>query len=282
MERISLWDIYRFAYALAFRSFDVQHIRGVVRLLLEPCTYWRNIEVPAVLTRLGVKPGEKVLDLGSPKLASLLLSSRVGAEVWATDLFAYFTEEYAHYLKKLRDAGQNPGYHIELQDGRKLQYPNEFFDKVYSISVLEHIEGDGDSAAMREIARVLKPGGLCCLTVPATRTYSEETTLRHLYYKKHATGEPVFYQRQYDEAALRNRLVNPSGMRLSSVALYGERWVPYERLYSKLPRFIKLPVSALGPLFSLLFLYEIDEGWEGEPKAALVVLEKRSASQECG
>ena len=274
---ISLWRIYYFSYLLAIRSVSGRHIKDVLRLVLEPCNYWRNVEVPAVLNHLRVERGEKVLDIGSPKLPSLFIWDRLGAEVWATDLFPYFFEEYGHYKQRLQTALSGETYHIEVQDARKLGYPDSFFDKVYAISVLEHIENDGDSVAMREIARVLKPGGLCCLTVPAARHYAEESIAEEIYYKKPVDGKPVFYQRHYDEETLRSRLVSPSGLELLSVEYFAERWVPYERLYGKLPRLIKIPVSLLGPFFSKLFLCRAEPRQLVEPKAACLVVRRASS-----
>jgi ubiquinone/menaquinone biosynthesis C-methylase UbiE len=271
---VSLAQIYRFSYVLALRSFCRPRIKDVLRLVLEPCNYWRNVEVPAVLNRLGVQRGERVLDIGSPKLPSLFAWYRLGAEVWATDLFPYFFEEYSHYRERLQPSSSSGAYHIEVQDARGLTYPDSYFDKAYSISVLEHIEDEGDTTAIREIARVLKPGGLCCLTVPLARHYSEESTSHELYYKKPVDGKPVFYQRHYDEEALQTRLIDPSKLQLCSIERYGERWIPYERLYGKLPRLIRIPVSLIGPISSKLFLYKIGRSSRTGPKTSLIVLKK--------
>ena len=46
-------------------------------------------------------------------------------------------------------------------DGRALSFPDDEFDVVYSLSSIEHFGGlSGASQAMREMARVLKPGGV--------------------------------------------------------------------------------------------------------------------------
>jgi len=274
-ELVSLWQIYRFGYSVALRSASRGRAKDALRLVLEPCNYWRNVEVPAVLNHLSVQNGEKVLDIGSPKLPSLFIWSRLGAEVWSTDLFPYFFEEYSHYHRCLEGRAKGSNFHIEAQDARKLTYPDSLFDKVYAISVLEHIEDDGDSIAMKEISRVLKPGGVCCLTVPFAGHYSEETISQEIYYKKPMGGMPVFYQRHYDQEALHARLIGPSGLQLEAVEYYGERWVPYERIYDGLPRFVKIPISFAGPLASKLFLHRMKSGSEGEPRAALLKLRSR-------
>jgi SAM-dependent methyltransferase len=49
-------------------------------------------------------------------------------------------------------------------DGRQLEFPDGTFDVSYSLSSIEHFGGfDGAAATMREMARVLKPGGVLAL-----------------------------------------------------------------------------------------------------------------------
>ncbi len=271
---VRLRDVYRFAYGLALKSFGAGHTKDALRMLIEPCNYWRNVEVPAVLNELAVRPGERVLDVGSPKLPSLYLSYRTGAEIFATDLFPYFFDEYSHYLQRLGPPPIGAGYRMEAQDARALPYPDDHFDKVYAISVVEHIDDQGDSLAMREMARVLKPGGLCSLTVPFHHTYRESTIDHALYFKQPVDGKPVFYQRHYDSDALRARLVQPSGLALVRLDYFEERWLRYEYYYSLLNRFLRVPFSLLGPVFSRLFLVRRPDPPPRRAKAALLTLRK--------
>lgn len=55
--------------------------------------------------------------------------------------------------------------HIKKGDVSKLPYDDNFFDIVSCMDVLEHIEHD--EKAVKEIFRILKPGGEMLLTVPA-------------------------------------------------------------------------------------------------------------------
>jgi 2-polyprenyl-3-methyl-5-hydroxy-6-metoxy-1,4-benzoquinol methylase len=62
----------------------------------------------------------------------------------------------------------------EWQDLTALRYPNEHFDLVTCVSVLEHISAPADQTAVRELLRVLRPGGHLIFTVdyepaPVTR-----------------------------------------------------------------------------------------------------------------
>jgi SAM-dependent methyltransferase len=53
-------------------------------------------------------------------------------------------------------------------DGSALPFKNTSFDAAIGLDVFEHIEDD--LAAMKECARILRPGGVLVLTVPAFRT----------------------------------------------------------------------------------------------------------------
>ena len=58
------------------------------------------------------------------------------------------------------------GDHLEFirMDGRALQFADNTFDVTYSLSSIEHFGGfDGAAQTMREMARVLKPGGILAL-----------------------------------------------------------------------------------------------------------------------
>jgi SAM-dependent methyltransferase len=49
-------------------------------------------------------------------------------------------------------------------DGRELAYPDHTFDVAYSLSSIEHFGGyEGAARTMREMARVIKPGGIVAL-----------------------------------------------------------------------------------------------------------------------
>jgi SAM-dependent methyltransferase len=52
-----------------------------------------------------------------------------------------------------------------LGDSGRLPFADHSFDLVCLFDVLEHLENDG--AALREVHRVLRPGGLCFASVPA-------------------------------------------------------------------------------------------------------------------
>ena len=54
---------------------------------------------------------------------------------------------------------------VRLGEAEKLPYPDQSFDLVTGLDVVEHL--DDDLAGLREMRRVLKPGGRALLFVPA-------------------------------------------------------------------------------------------------------------------
>ena len=66
--------------------------------------------------------------------------------------------------KARRNVGHLPGIMLNQADIYALPYPDNAFDAVILSEVLEHIERDVDG--LREIYRVLKPGGVVAITVP--------------------------------------------------------------------------------------------------------------------
>jgi len=198
-------------------------VRGL-RYLVVPVNYWRSLEYRLAVEESEFAGGDRVLDVGSPKLLSLWLAERLGVSVVATDIEPYFTAEY----ELLRGARHVPPdrLRVAVEDGRRLSFDDASFDKVYSLSVLEHIPDDGDTRCVREIARVLAPGGRCVLTVPFWPVSRVDWRDPDFYWSgasvDDASGK-VFFQRRYSETDLHERLIEPSGLRLAKLRFVGDR-----------------------------------------------------------
>jgi SAM-dependent methyltransferase len=270
-------DLHLFGLSVGVRTLPSDPIAGLKSLVL-PVEYIRCAETRYILQHLDARPGQRVLDIGSPKLLSLFLAARLRAEVHATDLVDYFFERYALYSRVTlgRDRGR---YHMGCEDGRNLTYPSAHFERVFSISAIEHIPGDGDSRAVQEIGRVLTPGGIACLTVPwSDHGYLEEFKHRgdpDAYWAP-GDGDTVFYQRAYDRDTLERRLVKPSGLACVDLSFWGERNVPVEHmiLNRRVPRLFRVLLCPSHLVLARLFLRPLGESEPSRKKVACLTLRK--------
>jgi cyclopropane fatty-acyl-phospholipid synthase-like methyltransferase len=238
--------------------------------------YVRFVETRYVLEHLDLHSGDCVLDIGSPKLLSLYLAARLGVNMHATDLVDYFFERYSTYADVAHCRNR---YWMEAVDGRAMPYADASFDRAFSISAIEHIPGDGDSQAIAEIGRVLKPGGVLCLTVPwCDRGYLEEfKKVSDVYWVTPPEHQDqVFYQRAYDRPSLLSRLVHSGPFTLVDLTFWGERRVPMEHWiqHPSLPKVVRWAVLPAHLPLSRMFLSPLEENEPSRKKVACLTLRR--------
>lgn len=154
----TLRALYRVGYRIASWFVDLETIeQGSINS--------RLIEYPFVLQKLIPRTPGKVLDVGcadggnflAPTLAAL------GWQVYGIDIRPF----------KLT----HPNFRHVRGDIRRTDFSDAFFDYAYAVSTLEHIglagrygisrdDAEGDVKAVREVRRVLRPGGIFLVTVP--------------------------------------------------------------------------------------------------------------------
>ncbi|HEX6150534.1 class I SAM-dependent methyltransferase [Nocardioides sp.] len=117
--------------------------------------------------RLGLRPGERVLDLGCGAGRHAFEMYRRGADVIAFDQDPDELAGVRELFAAMRDAGEVPeGAEADVKEGDALALPfaDGEFDRVVAAEILEHIPDD--LGALAELVRVTRPGGTVALTVP--------------------------------------------------------------------------------------------------------------------
>jgi SAM-dependent methyltransferase len=117
--------------------------------------------------RLGLRPGDRVLDMGCGAGRHAFEMFRRGGDVVAFDQNGDELADVLELFGAMREAGEVPaGADADIKQGDALAMPfaDGEFDRVVASEVLEHIPDD--ATAIAELVRVLRPGGTIAVTVP--------------------------------------------------------------------------------------------------------------------
>jgi SAM-dependent methyltransferase len=258
---------------VGLRTLQKEPVLGLKRLAL-PVGYWRAVEFAYVWRQLRQPTGARILDVGSPKDLAAMLARHRGYEVVATDILPAAVLLSRRYASAQGLEGQGQGrVHSEVQDARALTYADDSFDAAYSVSVLEHIPDDGDSTAIRELIRVVRPGGIVVVTVPYDRRYRETFLRGPIYERKPVGSEAIFYERHYDREALVKKLLGPGAGEVVDLSFWGEGMVRMEALLDRLGP-LRLPLSPLEAFLSTVLLRRLEPDGRGHPMAAFFTVRR--------
>jgi ubiquinone/menaquinone biosynthesis C-methylase UbiE len=218
-----------------------------------PEYYFFDRAISQYLTELPRGKGAKILDIGSPKMIGLYLACKAEVEITLTDISALNLDEYRVIWERLALKATGRAL-FQLQDARLLQIPDAQFDVVYSMSVIEHIEGaDGDSQALREMIRVLKPGGLLVVSVPFGPKYVEQKIIGVSgAVLQTEDRKSYFFQRIYDEAAFKTRILAAAGLQKVTFATVWRRHPSMHRSFARLHENIRGALGVFHPLLSAI------------------------------
>jgi SAM-dependent methyltransferase len=180
--------------------------------------YRRSIKkketLEAVLRLLPPVAGKRCLEIGCATGTSSWLLRQRGGEWTSTDFDP----------KQVDSARQLLGGDVMLIDAGPLPFPDESFDVVVGINFLEHLEDD--AGFVREMVRVLRPGGAFLLTCPDGVSNRLGYRLKKLYRFTADTGGFGHARDGYLKHEL-ERLIRDAGLRI-------ERLESYSRLFTEL------------------------------------------------
>jgi SAM-dependent methyltransferase len=230
--------------------------------------YFRCIEYSWALYFLSQRTGKTILDLGSgSSLFPYYLAFR-GDSVVCTDLnFEQLKRDYDYWSKSLGlSADICKRISLQQEDATRLTFDDEIFSMIICISVIEHIPSDGDIKATKELSRVLAPGGRLVFTFPYGSKWGEKRSFLH---------GTTFYQKYYDEKAIEERLIKPSGLFPFKKIYFCNRFFDFENIIlRKMPQKLINFIGWTAPYLSQMFLVPADSPGPST-NGAMIVLEKR-------
>lgn len=200
----------------------------------------RRAVLGALIRRLGLPEGARILELGSGTGGNFAMLARHGA-VTAVEMNAWARETSLRKGTAVRDV--RAGF---LPDG--LDLGGATFDLVCAFDVLEHV--DPDEASLRSIRDCIAPGGLAVITVPA------------FAWLWGAHDERLHHKRRYGKAELRGKILN-AGLKIEILTYYNVLLFPAAvaaRVYDRVARpsrstgdeaLPRLPNEILAFLFGL-------------------------------
>lgn len=134
-----------------------------------------------VMASLDPREGERILDLGCGVGTHAFHAAKRGAHGYGVD----FSPESIRIARELSARYQIFGkVSFSVGDARQVPFGAHFFDKVVSADFFEHITDDEKDAVLREVRRVLKPGGRFVLLTPNKQREDIGASywrLRHLF-----------------------------------------------------------------------------------------------------
>jgi SAM-dependent methyltransferase len=154
-------------------------------------------------TRRVLDKGCRVIDAGCGRGATVYGLAKAGFEAYGVD---YAERTVATIL------GHFPDLKIRVADVRNMPYPDEWFDGLWSLGVIEHFF-DGYDSLIAEAHRLLRPGGYLFLTVPSISPLKSLKIAMNHYAEFEPSNRDHFFQFAFRPAIVA-RTIEAQGFRL--------------------------------------------------------------------
>lgn len=124
------------------------------------------------LSLAGDLRGKRVLDVGCGRGEIVIQSAIRGAEAWGID-YAEAAVKIAQDALAGADAALQARMHIEQMDVKALRFDDAFFDVAFMMDVVEHLYPHELDAALAELHRTIRPGGVLVLHTSPNKTFEQ-------------------------------------------------------------------------------------------------------------
>ena len=138
-------------YAGSYR----EHVRSAIGFVSRDCDLFTEVKAAHLLAsaarRLGPTRGLAALDVGCGPGETDRFLDGVFGDLHGVDVSAAMIETARE---------RNPSVRYAVSEAGTLPYPDERFDLAFAICVLHHVEPASRPTLVREMVRVVRPGGL--------------------------------------------------------------------------------------------------------------------------
>lgn len=191
----------------------------------------------------------KIIELGAGSGGDILYLSKLGAKTTALDFSPESISIINHRAKK-----EKVKINTLCQDCQKTNIPNNYFDLVYSVGLVEHF--NNPLKTLKEQIRILKPGGYLIVEVP--QKFNLYTLVKKI---RMATGTyPFGWETEYSVSDFKNF---GRQLGLKTVSFYGRDSaftlklpLSVQNRYKKLFSYIENSLLAPYVCLNLGFIYQ--------------------------
>lgn len=220
---LDLNELHRPPFKQVLERLDALNARES-RSYLHPSKRW---EYPWALERARLALGSRVLDAGCGASVFPIYLAEHGHAVTGLDLEVPYGLDREH------------GVTVDYVQGNltELPFPDEHFDAVFCISVIEHLGLEGIPIALDELRRVTRRGGRVLLTTD----YYEDAKAQ-LWYEGPGRRFPVEWS-FFDEEQLRRFIIEAPGLQVDGEL---DLRVDWEAVRPAMRRYHGYPYTAVG------------------------------------
>ena len=185
VQTTSPWFIERFSYWLyaSAQKHDPEERRKICEAQVSP---------------LEIKPGQRILDVGcGGGDVTALMKQKVGDEGWVAGI-----APRVDFIQACRQTAREQKVEVDFRIGNmeKLAFEDNRFDLVTCMNVMMNVKDRTKTAGLKEMFRVLKPGGKVFIADLAKPPLTWQLPLNFFYYRMiYGVFGKVFWQGRFPE-----------------------------------------------------------------------------------
>ena len=204
--------------------------------------YERCGELPYITSKLEPLFSKKLkyLDIGTGNSAfPTFLLKNTEWDITCLDKYSWMKMQNSFAKRVMGNENYENRFHIVEKNFLTTELPEESFDIITNISVIEHFEGDTDSLAMEKSAKLLKPGGIYILSTPINGGHHKDFYIKQNVYGEEFKDKPVFFQRHYDVDSFEDRIIKASGLKERERIYMGDYNFQFKEIFLDPPTLLK-------------------------------------------